>query len=87
MEGSVAKAQARRPTRTIPLLICSAIGAVGLLAEVTRVEIREWDVPSPRSRPHDPAVAPDGAMVATPDGRLYLACSGVNKVSVARVIR
>jgi hypothetical protein len=24
-------------------------------------------------------------MVATPDGRLYLACSGVNKVAVAEV--
>ena len=26
-------------------------------------------------------------MVATPDGRLYLACSGVNKVAVAEVTR
>jgi virginiamycin B lyase len=26
-------------------------------------------------------------MVATPDGKLYLACSGVNKVAVAEVIR
>ena len=24
--------------------------------------IREWDVPTPNSRPHDPAVAPDGAL-------------------------
>jgi virginiamycin B lyase len=26
------------------------------------VAIREWDVPTPRSRPHDPAVAPDGSL-------------------------
>ena len=24
--------------------------------------IKEWDVPTPNSRPHDPAVAPDGAL-------------------------
>jgi hypothetical protein len=27
-----------------------------------RVTIREFDVPTPNSRPHDPAVAPDGAL-------------------------
>jgi len=27
-----------------------------------RVVIREWDVPTPNSHPHDPAVAPDGAL-------------------------
>jgi len=27
-----------------------------------RVTIREYDVPTPNSRPHDPAVAPDGAL-------------------------
>src|SRR5215208_537299 len=26
------------------------------------VTIREWDLPSPDSRPHDPAVGPDGAL-------------------------
>src|SRR5579864_9123034 len=26
------------------------------------VSIQEWDVPTPNSRPHDPAVAPDGAL-------------------------
>src|SRR5438874_3654568 len=26
------------------------------------VSIKEWDVPTPNSRPHDPAVAPDGAL-------------------------
>jgi len=28
----------------------------------TKVTIREYDVPTPNSRPHDPAVAPDGAL-------------------------
>ncbi len=27
-----------------------------------KVTIREWDVPTPNSRPHDPAVAPDGTL-------------------------
>jgi len=27
-----------------------------------KVTIREYDVPTPNSRPHDPAVAPDGAL-------------------------
>src|SRR2546428_6641565 len=26
------------------------------------VSIKEWDVPTPHSRPHDPAVAPDGSL-------------------------
>src|SRR5205809_3204409 len=26
------------------------------------VSIKEWDVPTPDSRPHDPEVAPDGAL-------------------------
>ncbi len=26
------------------------------------IAIREWDVPTPNSRPHDPAVAPDGSL-------------------------
>jgi streptogramin lyase len=26
------------------------------------VTIREWDVPTPKARPHDPALGPDGAL-------------------------
>src|SRR5438477_12319634 len=37
-----------------------------VLAAVTTaaptVSIKEWDVPTPGSRPHDPAVAPDGSL-------------------------
>ncbi|HVZ60505.1 MAG TPA: hypothetical protein VG892_06925 [Terriglobales bacterium] len=48
-----------------------AWAAVGEL----KVNIKEWDVPTPRSRPHDPAVAPDGSLwwagqVANKLGRL-----------------
>ncbi len=31
-------------------------------AGVAQVSIREWTVPTPNSRPHDPAVAPDGSL-------------------------
>ncbi len=31
-------------------------------AEKENVVIKEWDVPTPHSRPHDPAVGPDGAL-------------------------
>ncbi len=31
-------------------------------AVTARVEVREWDVPAPNSRPHDPAIAPDGSL-------------------------
>lgn len=33
-----------------------------LAADDWKVTIREWDVPTPNSRPHDPEVAPDGAL-------------------------
>ena len=39
----------------------AAASTVGVL-EVT---IREWDVPTPQARPHDPAVSPDGALWVT----------------------
>ena len=32
------------------------------------VQIREYDVPTPKSRPHDPAVAPDGSLWYTGQG-------------------
>src|SRR5947207_15097174 len=32
------------------------------LTNDARVTIREYDVPTPNSRPHDPAVAPDGSL-------------------------
>src|SRR5690348_8137460 len=44
-----------------PSLSVAAAAAVGSL----RVPIKEYDVPTPHARPHDPAVAPDGALWVT----------------------
>src|ERR1700745_2877813 len=41
-----------------------AFGAVGTLS----VTIKEYEVPTPKSRPHDPAVAPDGSLWYTGQG-------------------
>jgi len=48
--------------RRIALLLAACLAASSLAAEGLKVVIREWDVPTPRSRPHDPEVAPDGAL-------------------------
>jgi len=54
------------------MVICAALvalvgtGAPATPAQTTvsalKVTIREWDVPTPRARPHDPAASPDGAL-------------------------
>lgn len=44
----------------IRTLVFLAAGLVGSAA-ATEVVIKEWDVPTARSRPHDPEVAPDGS--------------------------
>jgi virginiamycin B lyase len=45
-------------------------------ASTAKIAIKVWDVPTPNSRPHDPALAPDGALWYTGQesntfGRLY----------------
>ncbi len=45
---------------TILILLSASVSLVG--ATDDQVVIKEWDVPTPNSRPHDPAVAPDGAL-------------------------
>jgi virginiamycin B lyase len=42
--------------------LMAALGPVLLAADGWKVVIQEWDVPTPNSRPHDPEVAPDGAL-------------------------
>jgi virginiamycin B lyase len=42
----------------------AAFAATGLLT----VQIKEYEVPTPRSRPHDPALAPDGSLWYTGQG-------------------
>ena len=48
-----------------PLLVSLVFSAAVISASTTsvlNVQIHEYDVPTPKSRPHDPAVAPDGSL-------------------------
>src|SRR5437899_6482866 len=51
--------------RRYQTIVC-ALSAIALTATLAatgaKVSIKEWDVPTPDSRPHDPAVAPDGSL-------------------------
>jgi virginiamycin B lyase len=50
-------------------LFALAVTLAGFAAvETLDVEIREYEVPTPSSRPHDPAVAPDGSLWYTGQG-------------------
>ena len=44
-----------------------AQGASGGSSSI-RVILKEWEVPTPNSHPHDPALAPDGALWYTGQG-------------------
>ena len=51
------------PWKSVLFRVLLLVVVVGNLAlAVSEVTIKEWEVPTPRSRPHDPAVAPDGAL-------------------------
>jgi len=65
----------RVPISAVPSLILAAAAFSGSFAYragagpgtspavgTLNVTIREWDVPTPKARPHDPAVSPDGAL-------------------------
>ncbi len=52
-------------------------GPPRLGAQKWKITLREWAVPVPKARPHHRAIAPDG--------RIYLASSGVNKVAVVEL--
>jgi virginiamycin B lyase len=49
------------------LLMIATIVAFARVETLT-VQIREYEVPTPKSRPHDPAVAPDGSLWYTGQG-------------------
>src|SRR6266705_3678805 len=54
-----------------------------------KVAIREWDVPTPDSRPHDPEVAPDGTLwytgqLANKLGRLDPKTGAINEFPLKR---
>jgi virginiamycin B lyase len=50
-----------------PLLFLSILLAVAALASpgALNVEIKEYELPTPQARPHDPAAAPDGSLWVT----------------------
>src|SRR5689334_3219401 len=52
------------PLRWMTLAAIAATATVGTL----NVQIKEYDVPTAKSRPHDPAIAPDGALWYTGQG-------------------
>ena len=47
--------------------LAAAIAAFGAVGTLT-VQIKEYEVPTPESRPHDPAFAPDGSLWYTGQG-------------------
>lgn len=61
-------AGAKVPTDQVPVVVnylarnfpAKALPAPSLVTGDVRVSIKEWDVPTPGSRPHDPMYAPDG---------------------------
>src|SRR5436305_127304 len=52
----------RNRTVSLTLLVTATLlASIGAL----KVSIKEYDVPTPKARPHDPAVSPDGALWVT----------------------
>jgi streptogramin lyase len=54
--------------RKLCLFALAATLAGFAAVETLNVQIKEYDVPTPRSRPHDPALAPDGSLWYTGQG-------------------
>jgi len=54
--------------RAICLVMLAAIFGISPTTGTLNVPIHEYDVPTAKSRPHDPAVAPDGALWYTGQG-------------------
>jgi virginiamycin B lyase len=48
--------------RSLLLPLISAVALAASTPAVLNVQIYEYDVPTPNSRPHDPAIAPDGSL-------------------------
>jgi hypothetical protein len=47
---------------SVKLWMTLAIAAAATTAGTLNVQIKEYDVPTAKSRPHDPALAPDGSL-------------------------
>lgn len=52
------------PTRSALVTVLFTMAALAATSPL-QVEIKEYDVPTPHARPHDPAIAPDGALWVT----------------------
>jgi hypothetical protein len=50
--------------KALAIVFITSVLVFTALALPPTVTIKEWDVPTPNSRPHDPAVAPDGSLWA-----------------------
>jgi len=50
-----------------PFILAAAVAGLAMAGTVS-VQIKEYEVPTPRSRPHDPALAPDGSLWYTGQG-------------------
>ena len=48
--------------KTLAVSLLALSIALAVAASQSGVAIKEWDVPTANSRPHDPAVAPDGSL-------------------------
>jgi virginiamycin B lyase len=62
---------AREPAMSLPTISVLALAATALAWAATatlNVPIKEYEVPTPQSRPHDPALAPDGSLWYTGQG-------------------
>jgi virginiamycin B lyase len=53
--------------KVILFMLAAALAGFGT-AETLNLQIHEYEVPTPKSRPHDPAVAPDGSLWYTGQG-------------------
>ena len=55
--------------RKLCLFTLAATLAGSATVGMLNVQIQEYEVPTPKSRPHDPALAPDGSLWYTGRGR------------------
>jgi len=62
--------------RKVCLFALAATLAGFAAVETLNVDIKEYTVPTPKSRPHDPALAPDGS--------LWYTGQAANKLGLAR---
>jgi len=54
--------------RKFPWFVLATSFLAWAASATLNVQIREYDVPTPKSRPHDPALAPDGSLWYTGQG-------------------